>query len=64
MAPYSTRVSDASLVIQEMLALVVVMLLLEIPEMEGGVVSAEAVVVKELSPDVPRLPAASLLSTR
>ncbi len=62
--PYSTSESDASLVVQEMVAVETVMFELATLEITGGVVSGGAAVVKVKSPDVARLPAASLDFTR
>ncbi len=50
--PYSTSESDASLVVQEMVAAAAVMPELVTLEITGGVVSAGAVVVNVKSPDV------------
>ncbi len=50
--PYSTSESDASLVVQETVAVETVMFELATLEMTGGVVSGGAAVVKVKSPDV------------
>jgi len=63
LVPYCTCVVAASLVVQVTVALELVALLEDTPEMMGGVVSA-AVVVNVRSPDTARLSAASRLSTR
>jgi hypothetical protein len=61
--PYSTCDEDASFVAQVIIAPVFVILLAVIPDITGGVVSGGVKVVKMLSPEVARLPAASRLRT-
>ena len=62
--PYSICESEASSVVQLIVAVEVVMLALPTLEMTGGVVSGGVAVVKVKSPDTARLPAASFDFTR
>ena len=62
--PYSTCVSAASSVVQETVATLAPVLVAETAEIVGAVVSGAAAVVKVLSAEVARLPAASRERTR
>ena len=58
------RLSEASLVVQLMVALLAVMAVLPTAEIMGGVVSGGAAVVKVKSAETAAFPAASLECTR
>jgi hypothetical protein len=64
LVPYSTCVSDASSVVHDTVAPLLVRPDDPTPEIVGGVVSGAAAVMNVKSADVVKLPAASRLSTR